>query len=353
MHNSSAFCFNFPLVGPDAPPFPAPYAVGDTVWFDLNQDGIPGPSEPAIPGVVLNLLDSSGNMMRKDTTDANGYYIFTVWGPRSVLVWNNVTQQYVPRQIIDGNYTIEVDSVNFLPGGVLYNLNPTTPSPLQSAIVIDTNINTLDFGYFGQPIPVTLKNFDVQFSDNVVYLQWSTESEIHIAGFNILRSTTGQADYQKINSQMVPAKGSATAGASYRYEDKIVDIGPLYYKLTCVHLDGSVDEHGPVVVQTTGVKNSQIETPEIFQLGQNYPNPFNTSTIIPFYINTPTKICADIYDIHGSFVIRLLNVYLSAGQNRVEWDGRNQYGQPVPSGIYFIKVQSDSCTLTRSMVLLK
>ena len=55
--------------------------IGDTVWKDLDGDGVQDPNEPGVEGVVVNLFDCEGNFIRSETTDANGYYLFDLLLP--------------------------------------------------------------------------------------------------------------------------------------------------------------------------------------------------------------------------------------------------------------------------------
>jgi hypothetical protein len=93
---------------------------------------------------------------------------------------------------------------------------------------------------------ITLSAFDAVPANRSVTLQWTTASEIDNAGFNIYRSE-GNGSYEKINSTLIPAKGSPTEGASYDFVDDDVQNRKIYsYKLEDVDLNGVTTEHGPV-----------------------------------------------------------------------------------------------------------
>ncbi len=82
-----------------------------------------------------------------------------------------------------------------------------------------------------------------------------------------------------------------------------------------------------------------IETPELYQ---NYPNPFNPSTRIEFYLPYDTKLDVVIFDMLGRKVRTLETGTLPAGLNSTSWDGKNNYGKAVASGIYFYRLQITS-----------
>ena len=90
----------------------------------------------------------------------------------------------------------------------------------------------------------------------------------------------------------------------------------------------------------------------------NYPNPFNPETWIPYHLANPSNVVITIYDARGS-VIRRLELghqregYYTSRSRAVYWDGRNNVGEPVASGIYFYQLQADNASLLRKMVILK
>ena len=69
-------------------------------------------------------------------------------------------------------------------------------------------------------------------------------------------------------------------------------------------------------------------------LGQNFPNPFNPATTIPFHLESPAKVKLSIYDLQGRLVRNLINDHRQAGDHSILWDGLNQSGSPVSSGVY-------------------
>ena len=98
--------------------------------------------------------------------------------------------------------------------------------------------------------------------------------------------------------------------------------------------------------------------PEETALLRNYPNPFNPETWIPYQLAESAEVTLTIYDINGQLVRRLAVGHQAAGmyQSRSRaayWDGRNQLGEPVASGLYFYTLTADKFTATRRMLILK
>ena len=94
------------------------------------------------------------------------------------------------------------------------------------------------------------------------------------------------------------------------------------------------------------------------QLLPNYPNPFNPDTWIPYQLSEGSTVTVKIYDIRGH-LIRTIEVghkpggYYITRERAVYWDGRNQKGESVSSGVYFYTLNTDTYTQTRRMVILK
>jgi hypothetical protein len=85
----------------------------------------------------------------------------------------------------------------------------------------------------------------------------------------------------------------------------------------------------------------------------NYPNPFNPTTTISFTLNYISDVHMVVFNVTGQQVKTLVDGYLEAGQHSVVWDGRDEFGSDVASGIYFYRVEADGFTQTKKMVLLK
>lgn len=91
-----------------------------------------------------------------------------------------------------------------------------------------------------------------------------------------------------------------------------------------------------------------------FALNQNYPNPFNPSTKISFSIAKNEKVRLEVYDIQGNLIRSLIDSdSFNPGNYEVEWDGKDNFGNRVVSGIYFARMQAGSYMNTKKMNLIK
>jgi hypothetical protein len=94
-------------------------------------------------------------------------------------------------------------------------------------------------------------------------------------------------------------------------------------------------------------------TPLVHALGQNHPNPFNPATTIEYALAHSDHVTISVYNIKGALVQTLVNASQPAGQHSVEWNGRDQDGNPVASGVYLYRMHAGSFADTKKLVLLK
>ena len=95
--------------------------------------------------------------------------------------------------------------------------------------------------------------------------------------------------------------------------------------------------------------------PGQFELFQNDPNPFNPSTTVSYAIPEGKSLFTSlmIYNARGQLVKTLVSGMKGAGRYVVNWDGRDNYGRAVSSGVYFYRIQAGDFVKTRKMLLLK
>jgi len=94
-------------------------------------------------------------------------------------------------------------------------------------------------------------------------------------------------------------------------------------------------------------------TPKVTSLAQNYPNPFNPQTTIAFTLKDRGGVSLKVYSVNGELVRTLVNENRAANSYKVTWDGRNDAGSTVSSGVYFYKLVTNNFSQTKKMVLLK
>ena len=159
-------------------------------------------------------------------------------------------------------------------------------------------------------------------------------------------STTTSAAPVALNPDLIGAVGAESADAAtieaWIAQARLEDDGSLAFKQGIENLENLLA--------------SLI--PEETALLANYPNPFNPETWIPYQLATPAEVTLKIYDMNGQLVRRLAVGYQAAGMYRSRnraayWDGRNQLGEFVASGLYFYTLTAGDFTATRRMLILK
>lgn len=93
--------------------------------------------------------------------------------------------------------------------------------------------------------------------------------------------------------------------------------------------------------------------PSAVYLEQNFPNPFNPQTVIRFGLDGPSQVLLQVFDVRGALVSTLLNGERGAGRYDISWNGTNEQGTPLPSGIYFCRLITSSTDISRKMILVR
>ena len=151
----------------------------------------------------------------------------------------------------------------------------------------------------------------------------------------------------------IEAARAATIGdileISAQSPDPFIGVEPLRYTVTAEDVKGSL-------IQLPGLITYEI--PAETELLHNYPNPFNPETWIPYRLAEDAFVTLTIYDLNGQ-IVRTLDVghqTASVYENRskaIYWDGRNEIGEQVASGVYFYHLSAGDYSATRKMVILK
>ena len=136
---------------------------------------------------------------------------------------------------------------------------------------------------------------------------------------------------------------------SVRYPSPLIGVQPLRYTVTAEDVKRGLIQLTELVA---------YEIPTEMELLHNYPNPFNPETWIPYRLAEDAFVTLTIYDLNGQ-IVRTLDVghqIASVYENRskaIYWDGRNEIGEQVASGVYFYHLSAGDYSATRKMVILK
>ncbi|NOX36348.1 MAG: T9SS type A sorting domain-containing protein [Calditrichaeota bacterium] len=230
-----------------------------------------------------------------------------------------------------------------------------------------TSLSDFAIGASGadNPLPVMLSSFQALAGNQEVILQWTTQSELNNMGFIIEKALSEEGPFEVLATYeeypQLQGRVSSTLPVHYEFVDRDVQNGvTYYYRLADVDVNGWKNYHS-VVSATPNTMKQDIErrsaVATVFKLYGNYPNPFNPSTRIKFSVpsNVPRKqkVVLRIYDNLGRLVKHLFEGTLSGGVYEISWDGTDQFNQPVPAGVYFVRFQTRYLIETKKMVLLR
>jgi len=192
------------------------------------------------------------------------------------------------------------------------------------------------------PLPVTLTDFSTAVIMNeFVQVNWTTQTESSINNWQLFRSTDNNSEQVLLNTQFGT---NTTEPTTYTFEDYEVEEDITYnYYLEANEYDGASMMWGPISAILGNSTTPPITAVSMLQ--SNYPNPFNPSTTINCAIKDGEVGTLTIYNARGQVVEKQT---LNAGEHRLNWNG-TAYG----SGVYLYKLETESYTKTRKMIMIK
>ncbi|UCE19628.1 MAG: VCBS repeat-containing protein [Gemmatimonadota bacterium] len=202
---------------------------------------------------------------------------------------------------------------------------------------------TNSYGFDTGQTAVVLEFFSASGGRDGVVLQWSISADSDIASYSIRRANRSEKSFFEIDAAIEEEDGH------YLCIDRDIIVGTAYYYLLEVVAGaGTRVRFGPVAVAWS--------VPTEFYLSQNYPNPFNPTTSIQYSVvsdQVPPHVTLKIYNILGQDVRTLINEIQEPGYYAAVWDGRDEGGREVSSGVYYFRLIAGHFGKTKSMVLLR
>lgn len=205
----------------------------------------------------------------------------------------------------------------------------------------------------GGTLPVELSSFTaIQTASNFAQIAWKTQSETEILGYNIYRNNNDISALSiKMNNSIIAGHNTSTIN-SYSYTDETVMIEQDYfYWLESVELDGTNEFFGPIQIRIEKDENDLPENPKETVLGLAYPNPFNPQTTIQFNVKENEKAKLVIFNTRGQ-IVKDFPSY-STGSHTINWQGKDNDGKLLGSGLYFYRLTSESTNQVRKIILMK
>lgn len=248
--------------------------------------------------------------------------------------------------------------------GAYYTNNRWYPVPnIGGYITFEINANKdmnlpIVIGNQDPTLPVELSSFTATLtSDMFVNIAWIAQSETNHAGYNVYRAESDALDSAlKLNPALINDGTSLGTQISYSFSDfEAYTNMKYYYWLESMSLDGASDFYGPLTV-TIGDPTQEPQAPNIpiaTALQNAFPNPFNPITNLRYTMKEAGKVNISIYNVKGQLVRSFAKDHNSPGYYHITWDGRDNNGKPVSSGIYMYRMTSGNYSAIKKMILSK
>jgi len=241
------------------------------------------------------------------------------------------------------------------------NINPVSAQMVYYAFnfaaLIDTVAaqqlleNTLEYLLTPETIiepPQAPANLAILDSNLVISLSWDAVPKANFKAdyYNIYKSLNGSAF------------SIADSTADITYTDSLVTAGNMYYYYVTATANGLKSIPSDTVFATvedpTGIDEKWGQgIPSVFDIDQNYPNPFNPATTIRYQLPKATNVYIAVYDMLGQKIRTLVDENQTSNYYTIQWDGLNESGGKVASGVYLYRIEADTFIKTNKMLLLK
>ncbi len=190
---------------------------------------------------------------------------------------------------------------------------------------------------------VDLVSFSIiNFSRDIVRLEWEVNYEINNYGFEIQRSPDNNS-FETIG--FVEGQGTSYSSCTYEFIDNNIESYKYYYRLKFKGYNRKDVELNTILFDYPMPLKSKLVT--------TYPNPFGNSTNIKFELSNPENVLIEIYSILGEKLITLENSFKPSGYYDIKWDGKNESGRTLSSGIYLCVFKVGNIYNVKKVTLLK
>lgn len=180
-------------------------------------------------------------------------------------------------------------------------------------------------------VSIQLISLTATVKEGVVTLNWITSKNNQ--GFDIERKDSIHGLWRKVG--FIKGDGSR----SYSFKESL-PTGIYYYRL----------KQGNIYSEELKVR---VEAPSSFSLCRNYPNPFNRETRIKYQLPKTCHVKLQIHNVLGQVIKTLVDSYQEAGYYTLSWDGRDNQGREVVSGVYFCRMEAGRFIKISRLVLVR
>jgi hypothetical protein len=199
----------------------------------------------------------------------------------------------------------------------------------------------------GIRVPVALISFGARNLDRGVMVDWVSATGIRISNVELLRANAATPQNLRV---VYAAEITMAQDGGRAFDPTAVDGERYVYQLRLTAADDFVTMSSRIEIDVRHDGQPMVRRATV---GQNYPNPFNPSTSIEFTVPREMDARLELYDVRGRCVRTLYSGRVTAGLTTIEWDGLDDRGMAVASGVYTYALITEDGTSARRMTLLK
>jgi hypothetical protein len=209
--------------------------------------------------------------------------------------------------------------------------------------VTDGNAGLRIYQYYSSPSSIQLSHLSaIQASETGIFVNWRTESEDECLCYKIERSLVADNGYSEIG--MVQGNGTTSTAHDYSFIDSgIKASGTYYYRLAQIDLSGERTYYGPVQVDLLLGWEKEADQLSVHVVG-------NT---VEYTIGRQGSVSLNVYNLLGQEVRNLVRENKTAGSYKINWNGRDNSGRRVSSGVYLVRLEAQGQTATGKLLVVR
>ncbi len=353
-------------------PNPAPFG-GQIVFFSFNYAAAAAPArEQLLENAVVYLLTEelgncavSGHVLLQGEQNHSGVTVTAT--PNGGTTTTAADGSYTLSGLFAGPYTItasknnwsaDAEQVTLTDGqhvyGVDFVLTPTMTSEYceSPAAPISDNQTTTDVLTIPAADDASITSLEVYVNITHTYIGDLLITLTSPAGTVVtLHSRSGGGTDNLVGwypSQLIPAGDLGAFVGQQMAGNWTISVADQAGGDT-----GTLNQWCLRIVHGGGQSTPVEDTPAVFKAYANYPNPFNPRTTIRFDLPRTTDVSLRIYDVSGRLVCTLVDEVLQAASHSVAWDGQDDSGRRVASGVYYYRLNAGENSTTQKMMLVK
>ncbi len=366
-------------------------AAGNLIWFENSSEWLIAVSPADGPNSFTTPANDAISITGASTANAHPSVIFVDdvpndQGNQVLVAWSGsindrhgssgVDGYEVYRQIHDGGSAAEGSELNGPPGKWELVGSTSARNSSNYALTVPTVVNATPDGagtsYFyvsavgssrwdsnraggasvdnlipAAPQSLAASEGETANLESVVLLTWLESDEADFNYFEVVRGT--EAGFDAASGEVV-----GTTTETSLTDASIADGGTYFYRVVAYDFNGNqgdFSEEVSLVVTSVGGSGSSI--PDNFSLQQNYPNPFNPTTSIAYDLAKDSDVTLQIFNMRGQEIRTLVSGTKPAGSHTIQWNGRDDSGLKVASGIYVYMIKAGAFVKSRRLTLLK